>query len=122
MKMLDIKNAENALRKLVKADLPIKIAFELSNVIDDIDLELSKLESFRVKLIKKHGKPTEDGGMDVPKENMPMFNDEFIELMNVDVDIKIKPVDIDVFEKIDNLKFSVQELKALQKIGFISVE
>lgn len=122
MKMLDIKNAENALRKLVKADLPIKIAFELSNVVDDIDSELSKLESFRVKLIKKHGKPTEDGGIDVIKENIPMFNDEFVELMNVDVDIKINPVDIDVFEKIDNLKFSVQELKALQKIGLISVE
>jgi len=119
MKMYDLKNAETALKKLVNADLPIKIAFSLSNVVDSVDEQLRKFEDFRINLIKKYGDETEKG-FEVKPENVGIFENELNELLQLDIDIKgIKTIDMGLLE---NTSFSIVELKALQNIGFISTE
>jgi len=119
MKMYDLKNAETALQKLVNADLPIKIAFGLSNVVDAVDEQLRKFEEFRVNLIKKYGKETEKG-FEVQQEHVMTFEKELNELLQLDIDIKdINPINLDLLE---NSSFSIVELKSLQNLGFISTE
>jgi len=116
MKMYDLKNAEKALQKLVNADLPIKIAFNLSNIVDDIDTQLKKFEDFRVNLIKKYGTET-DKGFEVLPENVSSFEKEFNELLQLDIEFDdISGIDIDLLE---NVNFSIIEIRSLKNIGFI---
>jgi hypothetical protein len=117
MKMFVIKNAESALRKLVNAELPIKLAFQISSMVDEIDTHLQKFEEFRVELVKKYGEKTENG-IEV-KNNVDEFNKEINDLMNAEVTVNITPVDMDVFMNIDNVNLSVTEIKALQMLGLI---
>jgi hypothetical protein len=117
MKMFTIKNAESALRKLVNAELPIKLAFQISSMVDEIDTHLQKFEEFRIELVKKYGDETENG-IEV-KNNIDEFNKEINDLMNVEITVNITPVDMDVFMNIDNVNLSVADIKALQILGLI---
>jgi hypothetical protein len=117
MKMFVIKNAESALRKLVNAELPIKIAFQISSVVDEIDVHLQKFEEFRINLVKKYGEKTENG-IEV-KNNIDEFNKEINDLMNAEITVNIQPIDINTFLNIDNVNLSVTEIKALQQLGLI---
>ena len=117
MKMLVIKNAESALRKLVNAELPIKIAFQISSVVDEIDVHLQKFEEFRINLVQKFGVKT-DNGIEV-KENIEEFNNEITNLLNAEVTVNIQSIDIDIFLNIDSVNLSVAEIKSLQQIGLI---
>ena len=116
MKMYDLKNAEKALQKLVNADLPIKTAFKLSNIVDDIDVQLKKFEDFRISLIKKYGSETENG-FEVSPEKINEFEKEFNELLQLDVDFSdIEAVNVDLLE---DVSFSIIEIKSLKNIGFL---
>jgi hypothetical protein len=117
MKMFTIKNAESTLRKLVNAELPIKLAFQISSMVDEIDTHLQKFEEFRIELVKKYGDETENG-IEV-KNNIDEFNKEINDLMNVEITVNITPVDMDVFMNIDNVNLSVADIKALQILGLI---
>jgi hypothetical protein len=117
MKMFIIKNAESALRKLVNADLPIKIAFQISSVIDEIDVHLQKFEEFRIDLVQRYGEKT-DNGIEV-KNNIEEFNKEINDLLNAEVTDTVQPIDMDTFLSIDSVNISVAEIKALQQLGLI---
>jgi len=116
MKLYDIKNAETAFRKLVNADLPIKMCFKLSSVIDEIDLELKRFEDFRINLIKKYGTQDEKGYR-LDDDKIHLFETEMNELLSTTIDIKPMEIPIDLLE---NTHFSVVEIKALSNLGFIS--
>ena len=118
MKLGNLKEIESIMMKIVNADLPVKVAFELNSIIDEIDEKLDKLEKFRVKLVKKYGEADENGNIRVPKDKAEIFNNEYMELMDSDVDIK--PVKIP-FETLENMGFKVKikEINALYKAGFL---
>jgi len=118
MKLVDIKNAEPALRKLANAELPIKLAFQISSVIDEIDPHLSKFEEFRVSLVKKYGIETENG-IEVPKDKIGEFNDEINNLLNAEITVNITPIKLDNISDVDNVKFSVRDLKSLMILGLL---
>ena len=119
MKMLDVKNAEKALRKLAQADLPVVISFQLIGFIDDVDKELSTFESVRIKLIKKYGEKDKNGNLVVGKDNIDDFNKDMSDLLNTNIEFNVKSIGSDVLLSIDGLSLSVSEIKALQNIGII---
>ena len=119
--MLDIINAKNALRKIVNSDLPIKMAFELSSIVDDIENQLNKFEKFRISLFEKYGTKDKKGNISVEKDNLKSFNNEMDDLLNAEVNINIKPIKIDDVLSIDGLKLSIRDLKALNNIGLIDM-
>jgi len=118
MKLVDIKNAEPALRKLANADLPIKLAFQISSVIDEIDPHLAKFEEFRVSLVKKYGIETENG-IEVPQDKIGEFNNEINSLLNAEITAKVSPINLDDISEVENVKFSVRDLKSLMILGLL---
>jgi len=118
MKMLMIKNAEEALRKLVMAELPIKTAFEVSSTIDSIEPHLKKFEEFRVNLVQKYGSKT-DKGFEVLGDNIEKFNEEIQLLLNAEVNIDIHPIHVNDILGNDSIKMSVRDIKALESIGML---
>jgi len=118
MKLVDIKNAEPALRKLANAELPIKLVFQISSVIDQIDPHLAKFEEFRVSLVKKYGVETENG-IEVPKDKLGEFNDEINSLLNAEITVNILPIKLESILEAENMKFSVRDLKSLMILGLL---
>ncbi len=118
IKLGDLKNVENTILKVINAELPIKIAFQINVMIDDLDDKLTKLENFRVNLVKKYGEEDAQGNLQVIPKNMQAFSQELKELMDSDVDFTPVKIPLDVFDTA-NIKVTVKELNALVKAGFI---
>lgn len=121
VKLGDLKNVESVMMKLVNADLPIRIAFQINLIIDDLDEKLTKVEEFRINLVKKYGEEDKSGNLQVKKENMKSFTSELKELMESEVDFNPVKIPFSAFEA-GNINIKVRELNALMKAGFIDEE
>jgi len=118
IKLGDLKNVENVILKIVNAELPIKIAFQINLMVDDLDDKLTKLETFRINLVKKYGQEDNSGNLQVLPKNMQAFSQELKELMDSDVDFTPVKIPMEVFET-SGIKVTVKELNALIKAGFV---
>jgi hypothetical protein len=118
IKLGDLKNVEPIIVKIINAELPIKIAFQINMMIDDLDEKLTKLETFRINLVKKYGETDEGGNLHVIPKNMRAFSEELNDLMDSDVDFTPVKIPLEVFDTA-NIKVTVKELNALVKAGFI---
>lgn len=118
IKLGDLKNVEPIILKIINAELPIKIAFQINIMIDDLDDKLTKLENFRINLVKKYGEEDKSGNLQVIPKNTQAFTQELRELMDSDVDFTPVKIPIEVFDTA-NIKVTVKELNALIKAGFI---
>jgi hypothetical protein len=118
IKLGDLKNVENVILKIVNAELPIKIAFQINLMVDDLDDKLTKLETFRINLVKKYGQEDKSGNLQVLPKNMQAFSQELKELMDSDVDFTPVKIPMEVFET-SGIKVTVKELNALIKAGFV---
>ena len=118
VKLGDLKNVEQIMVRLVNSELPIRTAFQLNVMIEDLDDKLSKLEKFRIDLVTKYGTPDKLGNLQVEKENMVKFTNELKELMDSDVDFTPVKIPIEVFED-NNIKLTIKDLNSLMTAGFI---
>lgn len=118
VKLGDLKNVEGIMVRLVNSELPIRTAFQLNVMIEDLDDKLSKLEKFRIDLVTKYGTPDKLGNLQVEKENMVKFTNELKELMDSDVDFTPVKIPIEVFED-NNIKLTIKDLNSLMTAGFI---
>jgi hypothetical protein len=91
-----LKIVEPALTKLVKEDLPIRVAYQLSKFIEIVSKEMIKLEELRQELVRRYGEENE-GVIRVTEENSIQFNRDYGELVNVPVDVgNFTPIDINL--------------------------
>ena len=118
IKLGDLKNVEPIILKIINAELPIKIAFQINLMIDDLDDKLTRLETFRINLVKKYGEEDKAGNLQVKPMHLQAFSQELKELMDSDVDFAPVKIPIEVFDTA-NIKVTVKELNALIKAGFI---
>jgi len=118
MKLGDLKNIESVMVRVVNSEIPIRMAFQLTLFVEELDEKLTKLEEFRIKLVKKHGFTDKHGGIQVKPENMDAFTYELRDLMDTEVEIKITTIPISLFED-NEVNISVKELKALVRVGLI---
>lgn len=118
VKLGDLKNVEGIMVRLVNSELPIRTAFQLNVMVEDLDDKLSKLEEFRVGLVKKYGNTDDSGNIQVSPERMDGFTTELKELMDSDVDFSPVKIPIEVFED-NNIKLTIKDLNSLMKAGFI---
>jgi hypothetical protein len=119
MKLGVLKNSEFALGLLVQKELPIRLAFQLNSILDDVEEHLTRLEEFRVKLVEKYGEENEKGEMVVKKSKLGSFHKEYDELLDTDIDLKPTPIPLSVLEEL-NIKMSIKNVDALFKAGFIT--
>lgn len=118
VKLGDLKNVENIMVRLINSDLPIRTAFQLNILVEDLDAKLARMEEFRINLVKKHGTVDEHGGIQVDPQNMGAFTTELKELMESDVEFNPVKIPIEVFEDND-IKLTVKDLNSLMKVGLI---
>jgi len=114
----ELKQAELALSKVLNASLPIKVSYWINKNMKPIIAELTLVEEKRVQLVKKYavdkdGKPSQN----VPKENMEALQNEFISLLDEEVEIDFTPIKLKDIE--NEVKLSAGEIGSLDK--FIEV-
>jgi len=115
LKMFEIRNMKEPLEKLIGREIPVKVAFRLNNLVKQFDVYLTEIEEYRVKLINTYGKKDEEKGeIVVPPKKMKDFMKEMNELLNEEVEIDIKPINVNMFG--DDLMLSTKDLMILEKI------
>lgn len=105
-------NSVDTIKKLTKAELPIKLAFRFISLTKQIDEKLKVFEEARIELIKKYGTPTDDGGIRVDRENVPAFNQEYSSLLEEEVELDIQKIALDAFP--DSLTLTPTELVQIE--------
>ena len=108
---LEIRSAEGAMRKITSNPSGLEKAYWVSRLIKRLDSITNDLEKSRIKLVDTYGVKNEKGGVQVPTEKMQEFNEAFIKLLQVEIEIDMPLI---TFEYIKNLKFSVDDLLVLE--------
>ena len=114
VKLSDLKNMESGVTKILSADLPIKIAYDLHKSVKPIRSELNALDEMRNNLVKKYATEEKEGGsfmISPGTENFEKFNKEFTELLDKEVSIPIEPIGLGILP--ESIKMSPIEMDAL---------
>jgi len=110
--LLEIKSAEQAMQKITSTPSDLKSAYWVSRLVKRLDSAVNDLEKGRVKLIDKYGKKDDKGGAQVPPESLTSFNEEYMKLLQTEVEIDMPVIK---FDYIKNLKFSADDILVLEK-------
>lgn len=113
-KMINIASAFPALQKLASVELPLKLLYSVSRLLDKIEPEMTFYNSERDKLIIKYGEREDDGAFKIKQENMAEFEREMNDLFMIDVALDVQPI---VLPMLDGVKMSYNEMKALECCG-----
>jgi len=92
----EIFGAVQALTELSDRDLPVKFSYWLARLINKLDGANKALEKVRNDLVKKYGKQTEKGNIEVKPgdDGWEDFAKGFNELMAEEVEVDVSPVNL----------------------------
>jgi len=89
VKLGTIQLAQSGFVTLMKSSMPIKLSYAVSKNVRKIATEAEDIEKFRQELIKKYGKEDGKGGIQVTPENSEVFNKEYGEFMDQEIEIDL---------------------------------
>lgn len=91
----ELKSMESPLRFLSHKELPVKISWKLYRFMKKVSYELDMVENIRNELVKKYGEENISTGENkVIPENIEKFKNEFLEVLQQEVEIDFSPIDI----------------------------
>lgn len=97
VKLLQILTARDTLSRLAERTLPVKQSYRLAKLIKAINGEISVYEGERIKLCEKYGTINKDEKKyDI--HDMEGFTRDSEELLNQEVELEAKPIDISGLE------------------------
>jgi len=120
IKLGDINNILYNMKELVNKDVQIKTAYKLSKLLKILDNENQTFEEQKVKLFQKYGEKDDngelkvlvDGKVDIDKKNIRLFNAEFTDLYNIEIEIQFEPIKL---EDLEDIKLSTMVLYNLNE-------
>ncbi|MGN0548944.1 MAG: hypothetical protein ACI4IM_05050 [Acutalibacteraceae bacterium] len=97
VKLIQILTARDTLSRLGEQTLPVKQSYRLAKLIKAINGEMSVYEGERIKLCEKYGTVNKDEKKyDI--HDMESFTRDTEELLNQEIELEAKPVDISGLE------------------------
>lgn len=97
IKLIQILTARDTLSRLAERTLPVRQSYRLAKLIKAINGEMSVYERERIKLCEKHGTLNKDEKKyDI--HDIEGFNRDSEELLNQEIELEAKPVDISGLE------------------------
>ena len=99
MKSFQVLNAQPILTRLVKADLPIKASVALTQHFKAAFAIHQLVVDQRASLFEKYGARDEENKVtEIPDENKPAFCAAYTNLMELELDWDLPPIDMDIFD------------------------
>lgn len=111
MKLGRIVNALPTLQKLADENFSIKTLYKISKLLQRLEKEISFFNSERNKIIKELCEKEDDTKFKIPEKNKEEVNRRLQELGDLDVDLDIKPIQLDINE---NVRLSYVDLVVLE--------
>lgn len=96
MKLRDLVVVQESLGRLLALELPAAASYKIARAVRPVETELRSYERERVKLVQRLGEDTGQGQTRVLPEKATKFNEEINALLDVDVDLKIRRIDIGI--------------------------
>ena len=97
VKLIQILSARDTLSRLGERTLPVKQSYRLAKLIKAINNEMSVYEGERIKLCEQYGTINkEEKKYDI--HDMEGFNRDSEELLNQEIELEAKPIDINGLE------------------------
>jgi len=96
LKLGEIVGAEKQIETLLDLKFPVKVSYKIKRLADKIQPELKAFREKNLELFKKYGThdPEKDVyTLDIP-ENHKVFNKEFAELLEVEVNLDFEKIKI----------------------------
>jgi hypothetical protein len=92
MKMVEMLELREGLRKLGELPVPVKVADRIARALERVEAEGKHFEGLRQKLFEKHGKKDEKrGALVVPPEVQEAFGVEMNELLLLESELSVEP-------------------------------
>lgn len=113
MKMVQIVGAVQVMRKLVTAELPLKTAYKLSQMVGYVNKELEFYNAEKAKIQAKYNPDTDT------LEKKTQAQKEMEVLLNFDIAWEHQPVKLKMAD-LGDIKLSVFELQSLD--GFVEID
>lgn len=106
IKLKDILQINNILKAIIE-NSEIKIdplfKFKLLGIMKGIEIPINNFETIRNEKIREYGKETENGNVEISKDDaeaIQKFNDSLFEVLDSDVTINIEKLKVsDIFDK-----------------------
>lgn len=105
--ILSINQSINDLRES-KIILNIKTSYKLARIKKIIQSFTDTIQQEQMKLYQKYGESEEDGKIRIPPEKIKEFTEEFEELMKINNNIEIDPINIDELGDVD-IDFNIMD-------------
>ena len=108
-KLSQLVNSAQALRNLGDKPLRGKLAYKVGKVIQQVSNELNLYDKARHQLLEKYcikddgGQMIVDdnGGVQIPKENIPIYTEEINKLDNTEIELNATLLDLEDFDSIE---------------------
>ena len=119
VKIADIINGTEVLRKLAQADFKAKTAWQIARLLKSTEAEIQGFQEARNTLVNKYGEKNENGDLVVDEsnnykfapENLEAFVNEFNDLVESEVEINATKLKIEQLESAD---FTPSEMVLLE--------
>jgi hypothetical protein len=119
VKLSELLNSTETLKKLSQKDFKAKLAWSISRLLKAAEQEIQEFNDTRMNLINKYGEKgdngqlvtDEKGNCRIIPENIQEFSNELNELINTEVEINANPIDIELLE---DLEFTPTEMTQLE--------
>ena len=119
VKIADIINGTEVLRKLAQADFKAKTAWQIARLLKAAEAEVQGFQETRNSLVNKYGEKNENGELVVDEknnykfepENLEAFVNEFNDLVESEVEINANKLKIEQVEEAD---FTPSDMVALE--------
>lgn len=106
VKLNDILNSEETLKKLMDVSMKGKVAYKLARIAREVDKESQLFSDERNKLIEKYAerdeegnyKPNEDGQIYIDTKNLEkvgQFSNELSELLETEIEVNVEKLSLD---------------------------
>jgi len=106
----NILDSKEALERLAVEKLPVRTSYNLGKFLKAVNKELEIFNEFRNELLNKYGERQEDNTYKIDSGNIQKFNDEVIELINIEVHFDFELL---LLDSLGNVSISSQDMLAL---------
>lgn len=123
LKLHQMEKTLQALEVLIGQKIPVKLGFKLGKLIRALQEEKQHLDMEKMRLVEQYAEKDENNKPIVQEngqfvflgENLINADKEFIELMNLDVELNIQPITLDELENAGVI-LALEDVLRLEKL------
>jgi phosphoribosyl-dephospho-CoA transferase len=101
VKIGDLLGAQDALNRFLELKMPLKASYRLQKAFRLIAGEIETFDKVRIKTVEEYGTVNEQGGREVPPENMDAFRQDIQALLEEVIQLEVHPIPLDMLADVD---------------------